>query len=114
MLVYCCLLLFVSCLQPPIAPKPRIMHLSVTGNTYSIPDYCRLYGSKFDSFCIDYNSIMTKTRPVEKQTIVDGELKLIVSDSEMSIITNTMAECLRLVAMVIITTFTRNIYFQRS
>ena len=44
---------------------------------------------------------MAKTRPVEKHTTINGEMKVNVSDSEMTIIVNTLAECLRLIAIII-------------
>ena len=59
-----------------------------------------MHGPKFDSFKIDYNSIMTRTRPVERENI-DGTMKLKVSQTEMNIVENTLVECLRYVFIVI-------------
>ena len=44
-------------LQPPVPPVPLCLHLGVTAQTHSIPDYCRVF-SDFDTFYIDHQSIV--------------------------------------------------------
>ena len=77
----------------PVPPDPEILHLSVTGRTYSIPDYCKEH-SDFDSFKIDYNSIITNSVPVERE-VISSEMMIKVSEAEILILKTVLAQFLR-------------------
>lgn len=81
--------------QPPTPPVPVSLHLGITAQTHSIPDYCHLFPD-FDSFYINYQSMLARPAPV-----VEHSCKMTEGEREMT--TLVLGQILKYVSLVLCT-----------
>ena len=60
---YCCILFS----QPPVAPKPIVLHLSVTAKVISLLDYVQLHDD-LDNHHIDHHALSSKGESIPHST----------------------------------------------
>lgn len=72
-------------------PEPLVLHLGVSAQTFSIPDYALLH-KDLDSFFIDQQSLMGKTPLITASSLPIG-----VSTEEDALLRNVLNQMMRCV-----------------